>query len=204
MTRPPLANVRPVLEEPWRSLSWVNPLESRYERMRQFGPLHFSMLVVSIITNVIFIMAAKHYERLGTLKKARVVTGWVLGVLGALWGLVSLDPKQRDVRETLPLHMCDVLRPIMSLAIPVALLATGMKLTWKGFAGAVAMTQVWVVATTALNRLFGSNYGFIAAHPNGHSLLSILGPWPHYLLPADIGVTSLFALLTAGFKDSAR
>ena len=142
-------------------------------------------------------------------------------------GLVSLDPKQRDVRETLPLHMCDVLRPIMSLAlitghpfalqlstywffhivalaIPVALLATGMKLTWKGFAGAVAMTQVWVVATTALNRLFGSNYGFIAAHPNGHSLLSILGPWPHYLLPADIGVTSLFALLTAGFKDSAR
>lgn len=227
MTRPPLANVRPGLEEPWRSLSWVNPLESRYERMRQFGPLHFSMLVVSIITNVIFIMAAKHYERLGTLKKARVVTGWVLGVLGALWGLVSLDPKQRDVRETLPLHMCDVLRPIMSLAlinghpfalqlstywffhivalaIPVALLATGMKLTWKGFAGAVAMTQVWVVATTALNRLFGSNYGFIAAHPNGHSLLSILGPWPHYLLPADIGVTSLFALLTAGFKDSAR
>ena len=227
MTRPPLANVRPVLEEPWRSLSWVNPLESRYERMRQFGPLHFSMLVVSIITNVIFIMAAKHYERLGTLKKARVVTGWVLGVLGALWGLVSLDPKQRDVRETLPLHMCDVLRPIMSLAlinghpfalrlstywffhivalaIPVALLATGMKLTWKGFAGTVAMTQVWVVATTALNRLFGSNYGFIAAHPNGHSLLSILGPWPHYLLPADIGVTSLFALLTAGFKDSAR
>ena len=227
MTRPPLANVRPDLEEPWRSLSWVNPLESRYERMRQFGPLHFSMLVVSIITNVIFIMAAKHYERLGTLKKARVVTGWVLGVLGALWGLVSLDPKQRDVRETLPLHMCDVLRPIMSLAlinghpfalqlstywffhivalaIPVALLATGMKLTWKGFAGAVAMTQVWVVATTALNRLFGSNYGFIAAHPNGHSLLSILGPWPHYLLPADIGVTSLFALLTAGFKDSAR
>lgn len=217
----------PVLEEPWRSLSWVNPLESRYERMRQFGPLHFSMLVVSIITNVIFIMAAKHYERLGTLKKARVVTGWVLGVLGALWGLVSLDPKQRDVRETLPLHMCDVLRPIMSLAlinghpfalqlstywffhivalaIPVALLATGMKLTWKGFAGTVAMTQVWVVATTALNRLFGSNYGFIAAHPNGHSLLSILGPWPHYLLPADIGVTSLFALLTAGFKDSAR
>lgn len=185
-------------------MSWVNPLESRYERMRQFGPLHFSMLVVSIITNVIFIMAAKHYERLGTLKKARVVTGWVLGVLGALWGLVSLDPKQRDVRETLPLHMCDVLRPIMSLAIPVALLATGMKLTWKGFAGAVAMTQVWVVATTALNRLFGSNYGFIAAHPNGHSLLSILGPWPHYLLPADIGVTSLFALLTAGFKDSAR
>lgn len=227
MTRPPLANVRPVLEEPWLSLSWVNPLESRYERMRQFGPLHFSMLVVSIITNVIFIMAAKHYERLGTLKKARVVTGWVLGVLGALWGLVSLDPKQRDVRETLPLHMCDVLRPIMSLAlinghpfalqlstywffhivalaIPVALLATGMKLTWKGFAGTVAMTQVWVVATTALNRLFGSNYGFIAAHPNGHSLLSILGPWPHYLLPADIGVTSLFALLTAGFKDSAR
>lgn len=217
----------PILEEPWRSLSWVNPLESRYERMRQFGPLHFSMLVVSIITNVIFIMAAKHYERLGTLKKARVVTGWVLGVLGALWGLVSLDPKQRDVRETLPLHMCDVLRPIMSLAlinghpfalqlstywffhivalaIPVALLATGMKLTWKGFAGTVAMTQVWVVATTALNRLFGSNYGFIAAHPNGHSLLSILGPWPHYLLPADIGVTSLFALLTAGFKDSAR
>lgn len=204
MTRPPLANVRPVLEEPWRSLSWVNPLESRYERMRQFGPLHFSMLVVSIITNVIFIMAAKHYERLGTLKKARVVTGWVLGVLGALWGLVSLDPKQRDVRETLPLHMCDVLRPIVALAIPVALLATGMKLTWKGFAGTVAMTQVWVVATTALNRLFGSNYGFIAAHPNGHSLLSILGPWPHYLLPADIGVTSLFALLTAGFKDSAR
>lgn len=208
-------------------MSWVNPLESRYERMRQFGPLHFSMLVVSIITNVIFIMAAKHYERLGTLKKARVVTGWVLGVLGALWGLVSLEPKQRDVRETLPLHMCDVLRPIMSLAlinghpfalqlstywffhivalaIPVALLATGMKLTWKGFAGTVAMTQVWVVATTALNRLFGSNYGFIAAHPNGHSLLSILGPWPHYLLPADIGVTSLFALLTAGFKDSAR
>lgn len=185
MTRPPLANVRPVLEEPWRSLSWVNPLESRYERMRQFRPLHFSMLVVSIITTGIFIMAAKHYERLGTLKKARVVSGWVLGVLGALWGLVSLDPKQRDVRETLPLHMCDVLRPIMSLAlitghpfalqlstywgivfnpqamlspdlpyyfepkwlrfstywffhivalaIPVALLATGMKLTWKGF-----------------------------------------------------------------------
>lgn len=51
------------------------------------------MLVVSIITTGIFIMAAKHYERLGKLKKARVVTGWGLGVLGALWGACLFGPE---------------------------------------------------------------------------------------------------------------
>lgn len=249
---PHAALQRPDLNEPWRKLSWVTPLESRYERMQQFSPLHFSMLVVSIITSGIFIMAAKHYERLGKLDKARVVTGWVLGVLGGLWALMTMDPRQRDVRESLPLHLCDILRPVMALAlvsgnpfalqlsvfwgivlnpqaiitpdlpyyfepkwlrfstywffhivalaIPVALLASGTKLTWKGFAGTVAITQVWAVATRALNRVFGSNYGFVSAHPNGHSMLSVFGPMPVNLAAADIGITAVFAGMTALFK----
>ena len=249
---PHAAARRPDLKEPWRNLAWVTPLESRYERMAQFGPLHFSMLVISIITSGIFIMAAKHFERLGKLRQARVVTGWVLGVLGGLWGLVSMNPIHRDVRETLPLHLCDVLRPVMALAlvsgnpfalqlsvywgivfnpqamvtpdlpyyfepkwlrfstywffhivalaIPIALLASGTKLTWKGFAGTVAWTHVWAVATRALNQVFGSNYGFVSAHPNGHSMLSVFGPMPLNLVLADVGVTGVFALMTALFK----
>lgn len=252
MIRPALAHTngaRP--QEPWRKLAWARPLESRYERMPQFGAQHFSMLVTAIIATGIFMVAAKDLESLGKFDKARRATGWVLGVLGGLWAGLSLDKKQRDVRETLPLHLCDVLRPMMALAlvtgnsyglqlsiywgivlnpqaiitpdmpyyfepkwllistywlfhivalaIPMALLAAGTKLTWKGFGFTAVATHAWAIATLMLNRILGSNYGFLSAHPNGHSVLSI-APWPYNLAIIDVSLMSVFAAMTYFLK----
>jgi hypothetical integral membrane protein (TIGR02206 family) len=48
----------------------------------------------------------------------------------------------------------------------------------------------------AFNTAHGTNYLYLMSKPGGASLLDVLGPWPWYLLSADVLGAILFMLLS--------
>lgn len=88
-----------------------------YDRMPQWTPLHAFMCTLAVVACGIFIVAAKRVAGTSNEQRFRQMVGWVMLVLGTAWTLISLDPKQFDQRESLPLHLCDVLRPIMAFGL---------------------------------------------------------------------------------------
>ncbi|MCG7275919.1 TIGR02206 family membrane protein [Corynebacterium singulare] len=88
-----------------------------YERMQQWTPLHALMLTITVAACGVFIVGARRVKGTSREKFVRQMVGWALLVLGTAWTVISLDPKQFDIRESLPLHLCDVLRPILALGL---------------------------------------------------------------------------------------
>ena len=62
------------------------------------------------------------------------------------------------------------------------------------------ITVAYAAVIGAFNWLTGSNYMYLAAPPENPSLLSLLGPWPWYLLSATGVAIVLFAVLDAPFR----
>lgn len=56
----------------------------------------------------------------------------------------------------------------------------------------------------AFDWLTGSNYMFLAAPPRSASLLSVLGPWPWYIVSASGVALVMLVLLDAPFRRSRR
>ncbi|HEY8305643.1 MAG TPA: TIGR02206 family membrane protein [Lapillicoccus sp.] len=64
------------------------------------------------------------------------------------------------------------------------------------------ITVAYAAVIGAFNWLTGSNYMYLAAPPENPSLLSLLGPWPWYLLSATGVAIVLFAVLDAPFRHT--
>ena len=63
-----------------------------------------------------------------------------------------------------------------------------------------AVTAVYTAFVGWFDWLTGSNYMFLAAIPTTGSLLSVLGPWPWYILTAAGVALVLFWVLDAPFR----
>ena len=61
------------------------------------------------------------------------------------------------------------------------------------------MTAGYTVAVGIVDWATGANYMFLRHPPHTWSLLSILGPWPWYLLTASAVALAFFLLLDAPF-----
>lgn len=88
-----------------------------YPRMQQWTALHALMLGITVVACGVFIVAARRIKGTSRETFIRRMVGWALLVAGTAWTVISLDPKQFDIRESLPLHLCDVLRPILALGL---------------------------------------------------------------------------------------
>lgn len=93
----------------------VSPTD--YPRMQQWTALHALMLSITVVACGVFIVAARRIKGTSRETFIRRMVGWALLVAGIAWTIISLDPKQFDIRESLPLHLCDVLRPILALGL---------------------------------------------------------------------------------------
>ncbi|MGH3676861.1 MAG: TIGR02206 family membrane protein [Mycobacterium sp.] len=71
-----------------------------------------------------------------------------------------------------------------------------MRPDWRSYRIAVVVTLAWATITFTVNRIAGTNYGFLNGKPSTASLLDVLGPWPIYLLVGGTLVFSVWAMMT--------
>jgi hypothetical integral membrane protein (TIGR02206 family) len=58
----------------------------------------------------------------------------------------------------------------------------GVRPTWQSYRVAVIVTACWAIAVYAFNEIADTNYGYLNEKPSSASLLSVLGPWPWYVV----------------------
>jgi hypothetical integral membrane protein (TIGR02206 family) len=73
-------------------------------------------------------------------------------------------------------------------------LACGMRPSSSSLPRVIAWSLFYLVCALAVNRLFGTNFGYLSAKPAKPSLLDLMGPWPIYIAElAGLGI--LYALV---------
>jgi hypothetical integral membrane protein (TIGR02206 family) len=94
----------------------------------------------------------------------------------------------------------------VGIVVAACYLVVGLRLVPR--AGSVtrvfAITVAYAACLGAFDWLTGSNYMFLAAPPQSASLLSVLGPWPWYILSASAVALVMLVLLDAPFRRSRR
>ncbi|HEX8971455.1 TIGR02206 family membrane protein [Oryzihumus sp.] len=131
---------------------------------------------------------------------------WALAVeLTWFWGLTGtlqavLTP---DLTATFPqLEFFEFVVGHVGIVVAALYLVVGLRHTpRRGAVGRVfAITVAWTAVVGIFDWVTGSNYMFLAAVPEHTSLLSLLGPWPWYILSAAVVALVMLLLLDAPFR----
>ena len=135
---------------------------------------------------------------------------WCLGVeLTYFWGLAGtlqavLTP---DLHVGFPsLEFVQFVVGHLGIVLAALYLVVGLRIVPRPGAAVrvFTITVAYAALIGAFNWLTGSNYMYLAAPPENPSLLSLLGPWPWYLLSATGVAIVLFAVLDAPFRGGRR
>jgi uncharacterized membrane protein YwaF len=144
----------------------------------------------------------------------------------ALFIVTPIVQHDWSVRDSLPLALCDIALLVAAVACWAPSLTLAVELTYFwGLAGTlqavatpdldvgfphleffeyVAITAGYTAATGCVDWLTGSNYMFLARLPARRSLLSVLGPWPWYVLSAAGVALVLLVLLDTPFRRARQ
>lgn len=76
----------------------------------------------------------------------------------------------------------------------------GLRSVWRAF----GWLQIYFLAAASVDVLFEANYGYLCRKPAGSSLLDHMGPWPWYLLVAELMALILFWVLYMPFGVERR
>jgi hypothetical integral membrane protein (TIGR02206 family) len=135
---------------------------------------------------------------------------WSLGVeLTYFWGLAGtlqavLTP---DLHAGFPsLEFVQFVVGHLGIVLAALYLVVGLRIVPRPGAAVrvFAITVAYAAVIGAFNWLTRSNYMYLAAPPENPSLLSLLGPWPWYLLSGAGVAIVLFAVLDAPFRGGRR
>jgi hypothetical integral membrane protein (TIGR02206 family) len=78
----------------------------------------------------------------------------------------------------------------------------GLHPTWRSYRLVLSVTVGWAVIVFAVNRLLGTNYGYLNSKPGSPSLLDLMGGWPWYLLVALALLAVFWALITWPWRST--
>ena len=127
---------------------------------------------------------------------------WFWGMAGTLQGLLTPD---LDVGFP-HLVFFEYVVGHAGIVVAALFLVVGMH-HWPrpGSVGRVlAVSVAWTAVVGAVDGVTGGNYMFLRRRPGEWTLLSVLGPWPWYLLGATAVAGVLFSLLYAPFWLARR
>ncbi len=127
---------------------------------------------------------------------------WFWGLAGTLQGLATPD---LDVGFP-HLVFFEYVAGHAGIVVAALVLVIGMH-QWPrpGSVWRVLLISVaWTAVVGAADALTGGNYMFLRRRPGEWTLLSVLGPWPWYLLSATLVALVLFSLLYAPFWLARR
>lgn len=135
---------------------------------------------------------------------------WRLGVeLTYFWGMAGT--LQAVVTPDLTTRFPDVeffVFVVGHIGIVIAAMYLVVGLRTEPRRGAVirvfAITVAYAGVVALVDRALGANYMYLARPPGQASLLSVLGPWPWYVLSAAGVAIVLFAILDAPFRLHGR
>lgn len=136
--------------------------------------------------------------------------GWLLGVeLTYFWGLAGtlqavITP---DLNAGFPeLQFFQFVIGHVGIVVAALYLVVGLRIVpRRGSVPRVfAITLAYAAFVGVFNWLTGANYMYLAAPPGRASLLSVLGPWPWYILSAAGVALVLLLLLDAPFHRVRR
>jgi hypothetical integral membrane protein (TIGR02206 family) len=72
----------------------------------------------------------------------------------------------------------------------------GLHPNWRSYRLTLAVTVVWAAAVFAINRVLGTNYGYLNSKPSAATLLDVMGGWPWYLPLTLALLAAVWALIT--------
>ncbi len=128
-------------------------------------------------------------------KMLKVLYFWVLG--GAFQGTLTPDIS----------HGFPAMEYIGYFAVHIGLIGVMIYITvvqklrigWPDFWRAFVIAQFYLLFLIGLNMMMGSNYGYTQVKPSGGSLLDYFGPWPYFLLGAELIMLVSFLVLMVPF-----
>lgn len=93
---------------------------------------------------------------------------------------------------------------MLVVAIIFLVAVEGRRPTWMSLWKTMLILNVYLVVVSAINFAVGSNYMFTLQKPQTASLFDVMGPWPWYLLTAEVLAILLFTLLYLPFALADR
>lgn len=85
-------------------------------------------------------------------------------------------------------------------AVVFLTLALGLRPWPSSLPRVVAWSLFYLVSALAVNRVFGTNFGYLSAKPATPSLLDAMGPWPIYIVElAGLGILYVLVLYAPFF-----
>ena len=133
-------------------------------------------------------------------KMQKVLYFWVLG--GAFQGTLTPDISQGfPAMEYIGYFTVHI--GLIGVMIYVAVVHR-LKIGWPDFWRAFVIAQFYLLFLIGLNIMMGSNYGYTQVKPAGGSLLDYFGPWPYFLLGAELIMLVSFLVLMIPFLIKKR
>ncbi|MBM3143954.1 MAG: TIGR02206 family membrane protein [Chloroflexi bacterium] len=128
---------------------------------------------------------------------------YFLGIGGALQPLLTPDAGIYGFPHFYPIQLFISHGSIIAAAVYMAVVE-GYRPHWSSIKKVFAWGNVYLVFVTVINLLIGSNYLYTLHKPHVATLLDYLGPWPWYLVSAEIVALLIFLLLYSPYLIGDR
>jgi len=123
---------------------------------------------------------------------------YLLGIGGALQPLITPDAGIYGFPHFYPIQLFISHGGIIAAAVYMAKVE-GYRPYWSSFKKIIIWGNIYLFFITIVNLLIGSNYLYTLHKPHVVTLLDFLGPWPWYLIVAEIIALVIFLILYAPY-----